>query len=282
MTKEYNLINPINYLDTSVHIPKKKNALDFHVGDAVMICQGRDGNYGKQMHSNRPGIILKIHGNDKLTVVFATTSKLQSGKHQFNVDVVIEGKTAVVRCDKIATVHISRVCRHMDTLSEDELIAVLKSIRKYLQKNKHMEAFIDLTDYESFYKRGHVYKINKTAPRATGTELGQKSYGLIVNNPAFLTKCGNVKETDTLVVSYGITQEKYEMAANKEAYVKHSIYSLQEKKLKLFYFNTSELYEVDRKRINMDDPMSYKGQLKDDEMKTLNKIIEKLTDIEPC
>lgn len=283
MIQNDNLINPIDSLENVAPIGDQKKAVEPNVGDVVMVFAGRDGNYGKQMHSGRPGIILKVHSDDKFTVVYATTSKMQAHKHQFNVNVKIEGKAAVARCDKIATIHKSRVCRYMDTLSTPDMQAVKRAVRQYLLKNKRIDDFMDsqCNDYKSLYKRGYVYRIHKTAPKATGTELGQNTYGLIVNNPAFPTLNGDVKETDTLVVAYGITEKSFNKVEGKESYVKHVISDYYKKNPKTLYFNTCELYEVDRDRIDVNDPMVHKGKLGEEELKTLNKNITQLTDIEP-
>ncbi len=251
----------------------------YEVGQVVWVLPGESRTYGMEMRSNRPGVVLAKHGDDKLTIAYLTTSRLQSKKHRFNVDVISKGEQAVARCDKISTIHISRVSGIIGGLSVREMFEIHRVVTALLQKNTYIEKFRESTEdlYDGFCMRGHAYRIKSTSDTVTGTELGQNPFGLVVCNPVFRGAKGDAKEMDTLIVSFGITEEEYRKANNRKCYVCCYIYNHKVKDRVPYYFNTYELYEVDRKRIDSQNVKSHVGRLHDIEMTKLNSNIKKLT-----
>lgn len=249
-------------------------------GQIVWVHKGQSENYGKEIESNRPAVVLYNHGGKKLTVAYLTSSKQQLKNDSLNVRVVSHNKQGVVRYDKLQTVDVSRIGPYEPTtyLSGVEMAYVKRSVKKYLQKNKHYEELRkDKTqDINRFLDRGHAYRINSGLGEATGYELDHIRPGLIVSNTAILDKEDRLKHTVTLAISYGITKEEYDVAEDTSLYVSIPIYDTVNDTIVNYYFNAYELYETDVSRIDFGNCENYLGKLDEIQMRKLNYIISKI------
>lgn len=249
-------------------------------GDIVWVHKGSSENYGSEMASNRPAVVIHNHGGEKVTVVYLTKAQHQLRNDIRAVRILSHENYGVARCDKIQTVDISRIGLYdsKTSLSGVEMAYIIRSIIRYLQKNKNYDELRQDKEQtiNRFLERGHAYVIRSGEGEATGMELSHNRPGLIISNTALPDSENVLKDTKTISVSYGITQEEFDEVEDPDLYISMQIFDIESGKMIKYYFNCYELYEVDVKRIDYGNCENYLGKLEDSQLKRLNCIISKL------
>lgn len=253
------------------------NETNIRVGQIIWVNKGNSESCADEMRSNRPAVVINTHGDQKVTVVYLTTSKKQAHRIRYNVNVLCCGRQAVARCDKITTVDISRIDpdKSMGEVSMVELAYIKQEVKNYLQGNKNIEAAQknNTKVADLFLQRGYIYRIAPGSGDVTGKENNGHSYGLIVNNTSYLDHEQLIK-ADTLIVSFGISEQEYRQASDKGKYI--PVLIPEKSEYKMYYFKTDEYYEVDRSRIIYWDTENFLGHLDERQIKYLNGSIREL------